>query len=84
MTPLFQCVEGGHSVRGASEHTVIPFATAIKRMSEILVYKAHLCINNLNTAYNAVSEELRQLETSADKTLDAINKSFKVCHCLFV
>ncbi|XP_005113065.2 tripartite motif-containing protein 2 [Aplysia californica] len=72
-----QCVDGGHSGRGASEHTVIPFAIAIKRMSEILLYKAHLCIKNLNAAYEAVSDELRQLEISADKTLDAINKSFK-------
>lgn len=68
---------GSHSGRGASEHTVIPFAIAIKRMSEILLFKAHLCIKNLNTAYEAVSDELRQLELSVDKTLDAINRSFQ-------
>uniref|UniRef100_A0A2C9K4L2 RING-type domain-containing protein n=1 Tax=Biomphalaria glabrata TaxID=6526 RepID=A0A2C9K4L2_BIOGL len=72
-----QCVEGNHIGRGASEHTVIPFAIAIKRMSEILLYKAHLCIKNLNSAYEAVSEELRQLELSVDKTLDSINRSFQ-------
>ncbi|XP_076451845.1 tripartite motif-containing protein 2-like [Babylonia areolata] len=66
-----------HSGRGASEHTVIPFAIAIKRMSEILLFKAHLCIKNLNSAYDAVSEELRQLELSVDKTLDSINRSFQ-------
>ncbi|KAL8584113.1 hypothetical protein ACOMHN_011728 [Nucella lapillus] len=66
-----------HSGRGASEHTVIPFAIAIKRMSEILLFKAHLCIKNLNSAYDAVSEELRQLELSVDKTLDGINRSFQ-------
>ncbi|RUS88864.1 hypothetical protein EGW08_003409 [Elysia chlorotica] len=72
-----QCVDNSHTGRGASEHTVIPFAIAIKRMSEILLYKAHLCIKNLNSAYDAVSSELRQLELSSDKTLDCINKSFQ-------
>ncbi|GFO22021.1 cellular tumor antigen p53 [Plakobranchus ocellatus] len=72
-----QCVDNSHTGRGASEHTVIPFAIAIKRMSEILLYKAHLCIKNLNSAYDAVSSELRQLELSTDKTLDCINKSFQ-------
>ncbi|GFR94523.1 tripartite motif-containing protein 2-like [Elysia marginata] len=71
------CVDNSHTGRGASEHTVIPFAIAIKRMSEILLYKAHLCIKNLNSAYDAVSSELRQLELSSDKTLDCINKSFQ-------
>lgn len=85
-----QCVDGSHIERGASEHTVIPFAIAIKRMSEILLYKAHLCIKNLNSAYEAVSDELRQLELSVDKALDSINRSFQVseitfgCHRLFV
>ncbi|BFZ22864.1 hypothetical protein BsWGS_25902 [Bradybaena similaris] len=72
-----QCVEGSHIERGASEHTVIPFAIAIKRMSEILLYKAHLCIKNLNSAYEVVSDELRQLELSVDKALDSINRSFQ-------
>lgn len=73
-----QCVDNSHTGRGSSsEHTVIPFAIAIKRMSEILLYKAHLCIKNLNSAYDAVSNELRQLELSSDKTLDCINKSFQ-------
>ncbi|XP_025084406.1 tripartite motif-containing protein 2-like [Pomacea canaliculata] len=72
------CVDcGSHSGRGASEHTVIPFAIAIKRMSEILLFKAHLCIKNLNAAYEAVSDELRQLELSVDKTLDSVNRSFQ-------
>lgn len=72
--------KGGHAPGrgGASEHTVIPFATAIKRMSEILLYKAHLCTKNLNAAYDAVTEELRQLELTRDRTLDAINRSFQV------
>uniref|UniRef100_A0A0B7A9T4 RING-type domain-containing protein n=1 Tax=Arion vulgaris TaxID=1028688 RepID=A0A0B7A9T4_9EUPU len=72
-----QCVNGSHIERGASEHTVIPFAIAIKRMSEILLYKAHLCIKNLNSAYEAVSDELRQLELSVDKAFDSINRSFQ-------
>ncbi|ESO91335.1 hypothetical protein LOTGIDRAFT_182605, partial [Lottia gigantea] len=71
------CSDNNHNGRGASEHTVIPFAIAIKRMSEILLYKAHLCIKNLNGAYENISDELRSLEQSVDKTLDSINRSFQ-------
>ena len=72
------CLDGStHNGRGASEHTVIPFAIAIKRMSEILLFKAHLCISNLNSAYDAVSEELRQLELTSDKTMIDVNCSFQ-------
>lgn len=39
-----------HNGRGASAHTVIPFSIAIKRMSEILLYKASQCMKNLEKA----------------------------------
>ncbi|KAL3862563.1 hypothetical protein ACJMK2_008523 [Sinanodonta woodiana] len=72
-----QCTGGEHNGRGASEHTVIPFSIAIKRMSEILLYKAHLCIKNLNNACDNVTAEITQLETSIEKTIEAINRSFQ-------
>jgi hypothetical protein len=33
----------GHSTNSTVDHTVIPFSIAIKRMSEILIYKANEC-----------------------------------------
>lgn len=72
-----QCAGGEHNGRGASEHTVIPFSIAIKRMSEILLYKAHLCIKNLNHAYDTVSSEMQNLESSVEKTVESINRSFQ-------
>ena len=72
-----QCTGGEHSGRGASEHTVIPFSIAIKRMSEILLYKAHLCIKNLNNAFDTVSAEMQALETSVERTVETINRSFQ-------
>lgn len=72
-----QCAGGEHNGRGASEHTVIPFSIAIKRMSEILLYKAHLCIKNLNHAYDTVSSEMQNLESSSEKTIEGINRSFQ-------
>ncbi|VDI27265.1 tripartite motif-containing protein 2/3 [Mytilus galloprovincialis] len=71
------CAGGEHNGRGASEHTVIPFSIAIKRMSEILLYKAHLCIKNLNHAYDTVSSEMQNLESSVEKTVEGINRSFQ-------
>ncbi|XP_052820878.1 tripartite motif-containing protein 2-like isoform X2 [Mya arenaria] len=72
-----QCTGEEHNGRGASEHTVIPFSIAIKRMSEILLYKAHLCIKNLNNAFDNVSTEVHQLENSVDRTMENINRSFQ-------
>ena len=72
-----QCSGDEHNGRGASEHTVIPFSIAIKRMSEILLYKAHLCIKNLNNAFDNVSAEVHQLENSVDRTMENINRSFQ-------
>lgn len=72
-----QCTGEEHNGRGASEHTVIPFSIAIKRMSEILLYKAHLCIKNLNNAFDNVSTEVHQLENSVERTIENINRSFQ-------
>ena len=72
-----QCTGEEHNGRGASEHTVIPFSIAIKRMSEILLYKAHLCTKNLNNAFDNVSTEVQQLETSVERTMENINRSFQ-------
>ena len=55
------CVSAGgsHNGRGASAHTVIPFSIAIKRMSEILLYKASQCMKNLQRASQVGTVELR-------------------------
>ena len=49
------CTGGGHKPGGAgstapstADHTVIPFSIAIKRMSEILIYKANECTAKVN------------------------------------
>ena len=71
-----QCTDGSHNGR-SSEHTVIPFSIAIKRMSEILLYKASLCIRNLNTACDNVNDEITKLDSSVEHALDAVNCSFQ-------
>ncbi|XP_074654650.1 tripartite motif-containing protein 3-like isoform X2 [Tubulanus polymorphus] len=71
------CTGGTHNGRGALEHTVIPFSIAIKRMSEILLYKAHLCIHNLNNACEIVSDEMTKLDSNVDKTMEAIDRTFQ-------
>lgn len=71
------CTGGSHNGRGASAHTVIPFSVAIKRMSEILLYKASLCMKNLNNACENVSKEIDRLDISADLCIEAISKTFQ-------
>lgn len=43
------CTGGVHAGTspGCNEHTIIPFSIAIKRMSEILLYKANECISKV-------------------------------------
>lgn len=43
------CTGGSHTGTspGCTEHTIIPFSIAIKRMSEILLYKANECISKV-------------------------------------
>ena len=71
------CSGGAHNGRGASAHTVIPFSIAIKRMSEILLYKASQCMKNLNNAGDAVSAEIQRLDSNAEQCLDAVSATFQ-------
>jgi tripartite motif-containing protein 2/3 len=56
----------------------VPFSTAIKRMSEILLYKASQCVRTLNRAVDSVQVEQDQLDANVDRILDEINASFQV------
>ncbi|TGZ32414.1 Tripartite motif-containing protein 2 [Temnothorax longispinosus] len=68
------CTGGTHAGTspGCTEHTIIPFSIAIKRMSEILLYKANECISKLTQAQDSVSTELQRLEASTEKCLNAV------------
>lgn len=51
--------------------TVIPFSTAIKRMSEILNYRSHQCSGKLDEARDNVQKEIEKLESNcSDATRD--------------
>jgi len=83
------CTGGSHKPGGAggagapgepsstADHTVIPFSIAIKRMSEILIYKANECTAKLNTANDVVLEEMHRLDHSADDSFASVNKLFE-------
>ena len=71
------CTGGSHNGRGATAHTVIPFSIAIKRMSEILLYKASLCMRNLDAASDVVHDEISRLDTAADLCMENVTRSFQ-------
>ncbi|XP_013773514.1 tripartite motif-containing protein 2-like isoform X1 [Limulus polyphemus] len=72
------CTEGSHdNGNGSYSHTVIPFSIAIKRMSEILLYKANLCIGKLNAAAENVHSEVGKLDQNVDHTFELINRTFQ-------
>ncbi|KAL3187125.1 hypothetical protein MRX96_026047 [Rhipicephalus microplus] len=60
-----------------SSHTVIPFSIAVKRMSEILLYKSQLCLSKLDAAAEAVSAEITRLDAAAEEVTDQIEASFR-------
>ncbi|KOB72597.1 Tripartite motif-containing 2 protein-like protein [Operophtera brumata] len=66
------CADGPHSDTPC-DHTVVPFSIALKRMSEILLYRANECLSKLGSARDAVASELRRLEEAtlaADEAID--------------
>lgn len=76
------CTGGGHksSTAGSSgstaDHTVIPFSIAIKRMSEILIYKANECTAKLNSANDVVTAEMHRLDHNAEAAFESVNALF--------
>ncbi|KAL1478245.1 hypothetical protein MTO96_016429 [Rhipicephalus appendiculatus] len=58
-------------------HTVVPFSIAVKRMSEILLYKSQLCLSKLDAAAEAVSAEITRLDAAAEEVTDQIEASFR-------
>nr|XP_046911252.1 tripartite motif-containing protein 2-like isoform X2 [Dermatophagoides farinae]XP_046911253.1 tripartite motif-containing protein 2-like isoform X2 [Dermatophagoides farinae]XP_046911254.1 tripartite motif-containing protein 2-like isoform X2 [Dermatophagoides farinae] len=59
------------------EHTVIPFSIAIKRMSEILLYKAQQCISKLDESSRNVLSEMQKLDQNTELSFEDINRTFQ-------
>jgi len=57
-------------------HNVLPFAIAIRRVSEILQYKASQCTSNLDAAAAAVQVELRQVDVETERCVELISRAF--------
>merc|ERR1719318_858235 len=60
-----------------SDHTVIPFSIAIKRMSEILLYKANECTSKLDTANETVTKEMHKLDHRGDAAYEEVRLLFE-------
>ena len=57
--------------------TVIPFSTAIKRMSEILNYRSQQCSAKLNEARDNVQREIEKLESNCSDAVNDIEQAFE-------
>ncbi|CAH8839880.1 unnamed protein product [Trichobilharzia szidati] len=67
---------GESSSNAGLNHNVITFNVALKRCSEIMLYKMHLCIQELNCAQQAVSSELERLANNTSSCVESINSRF--------
>lgn len=57
--------------------TVIPFSTAIKRMSEIFNYRSQQCSSRLDEARDNVQKEIEKLESNCSDTTRSIELAFE-------
>lgn len=57
--------------------TVIPFSTAIKRMSEILNYRSQQCLVKLDEAIDNVQHEIEKLESNCSDAVRDIEGAFE-------
>jgi len=60
----------------SAAHNVVPFAIAIRRVSEILQYKASQCTRNLDAAAAAVELEMRRLDDEAEQCVETVSQAF--------
>lgn len=72
----------GNKQRNNKQHinevcTVIPFSTAIKRMSEILNYRSQQCLNKLDEAKENVEGEIDRLESNCSDALRDAELAFE-------
>jgi len=66
-----------NNASSTADHTVIPFSIAIKRMSEILIYKANECTAKLDAATEIVNAEIHRLDHNADSAFEQVNARFQ-------
>lgn len=58
-----------------ADHIVIPFSIAIKRMTEIFLFKSNQCINSFNFALGNVQREIRSLNTTVESVVTSVDDS---------
>ena len=66
----------GPLTSSSAAHNVVPFAIAIRRVSEILQFKATQCVLNLDAAAAAVDTEMRQVDARAERCIETISRAF--------
>lgn len=60
-----------------TEHTVVPFSIALKRMSEIVLYRAKGRKRALETASGMVAKEISDLDANVDRIVEEINAAMQ-------
>ena len=59
-----------------SDHIIIPFSIAIKRMTEIFLFKSNQCINSFNLALANVHNEIVNLNETVENIAHVVERSF--------
>lgn len=68
--------ESHFKIASNADHIIIPFSIAIKRMTEIFLFKSNQCINSFNLALANVQNEILNLNQTVECVAQAVEASF--------
>ncbi|CAF1111485.1 unnamed protein product [Brachionus calyciflorus] len=68
--------ESHFKIASNADHIIIPFSIAIKRMTEIFLFKSNQCINSFNLAQANVQNEILNLNKTVENIVVEVEKSF--------
>jgi tripartite motif-containing protein 2/3 len=60
-----------------ADHIVIPYSIAMKRMTEIFLFKSNQCINCFSLSIGNIQREIENLNKTTDEVIKSVDSSFK-------
>ena len=75
-TPFCSICESHCRVISNADHIVIPFSIAMKRMTEIFLFKSNQCINSFNLSMCNVQREIERLNETVERVALNVDESY--------
>jgi tripartite motif-containing protein 2/3 len=69
--------ESHFKILSNADHIVIPYSIAMKRMTEIFLFKSNQCINCFSLSIGNIQREIENLNKITDDVVKSVDSSFK-------